>query len=123
MLGPVLSAEKKGEVKTWKDLFTEPVETVYIIMKDGMIFQHSNQNEVMVEMSIGRLEKKLRKVKGKNYSIKEIRTVIHNHRRKNFFTRADYRQYEMLKKYGFKGLFLMYCHRTNKVYDIEDKTK
>jgi len=110
MLGSVLSA--------WQRLFTEPIETVYIIMKDRAILQYSSQDEAMVNLNIGMLEKKLRKFKGKNYSIKEIKIVIHNHRRKNYFSRSDYKQYRMLKKYGFNGRFLMYCHRTNKVYDI-----
>ena len=92
-------------------------------MKDGMIFNHNSQHDGKIYMKIGMLEKRLKKFKGKNYSIKEIKVVIHNHRRKNYFTPADYRQYRMLKKYGFKGLFLIYCHRTNKTYDIEGKKK
>ena len=115
MLGSALSA--------WEKLFTEPIETLYIFMKDGTIFQHSNQDEVMINMNIGMLEKELRKFKGKNYSIKEIKLIIHNHQRKNYFSRSDYRQHRILKSYGFNGLFLMYCHRTNKTYDIEDEGK
>jgi len=112
-----------GQINPWQKLFTEPCEIVYIIMKDGKIFKYENQDEIRVQMNIGKLEERLGKVKGKNYSIKKIKIVIHNHQRKNYFTRPDYRQYRMLKKYGFNGFFLMYCHRMNKTYDIEDKKK
>jgi len=125
MMGSVLFAEKERQVNiSWQELFPDHLERVYVIMKDGMIFQHSSQNETMVDMSIGMLEKRLKKFKGKNYSIKEIRIVIHNHRRNKNFTREDYKQYWMLKRYGFDGKFLLYCHRTNKTYEIEeDKSK
>jgi len=119
MLGSVLPAEKRDDFNPWQKFFTEPFEIVYVIMKDGATFPCTSNHETMVDMSIGKLEEKLRKVKGKNYNIKEIAVVIHNHRRKNYFTRGDYKQYKMLKKYGFNGLFLMYCHMTNKTYDIE----
>ena len=114
----VFSADKKRQVNSWEELFTEPIETIYIFMKDGATFLHSSQDEAIINMRIGLLEKKL---KEKNSSIKEIAIVIHNHRRKNYFSHSDYKQYRMLKKYGFDGQFLMYCHRTEKVYDIEEK--
>ena len=120
MLSPVLSAEKKEIANVdWRELFTEPIEIVYIIMKDGATFPHTSKHGAMVDMSIGRLEEELRKIKGKNYSIKEIAVVIHNHRMNKNFGQEDWRQYRMLKKYGFNGQFLLYCHRTKKVYDIE----
>lgn len=122
ILSSVFAIEKKDSINDyWPNLFTEPCEKIIIFMKDEMIFEYAIQSEVKVNMSIGILEKKLRKFKGKNYSIKEIKLVIHNHRRKNYFSRSDYKQYRMLKKYRFNGRFLMYCHRTNKTYDIKDK--
>lgn len=122
LLSSALSAEKKGIANVaWQELFTEPIETVYIIMKDGATFPCSSGQRAMVDMSIGKLEKKLRKIKGKNYSIKEIAVVIHNHRMKKNFGQEDWKQYHMLKRYGFNGRFLLYCHRTKEVYDIEQK--
>ena len=124
MMGCALSFEKKRQINiSWKEFFPDHLERVYIIMKDGKIFEHASQDEARILMSIGMLEKRLKKFKGKNYSIKEIRVVIHNHRRNKSFTREDYKQYWMLKKYGFDGQFLMYCHRTKEVYDIENKKK
>lgn len=119
MLGCALSFEKKkDDFTSWQELFTEPIEVVYVIMKDGATFPHTSRDNAMVDMSIGRLEEELRE---KNYSIKEIAVVIHNHRMKKNFGQEDWRQYYMLKRYGFSGLFLLYCHRTKKVYSIEEK--
>ncbi|MBA7535161.1 hypothetical protein ES705_27414 [subsurface metagenome] len=122
MLGSLFPAEKKKEINPWQSLFTEPFESVYFIMKDGTRFRKTNNYEELVYVDIDNLEKEL-KTSEKNYSIKEIKIVIHNHRWKNHFTRSDYRQYWTLKSYGFDGLFLMYCHRTKKVYNIEEKEK
>ena len=118
LLGFILYAEEKKRVYSWQELFPDPIERVYIFMKDGMVIKHTSHDEIGIHMSIGGLEETLRKIKNKNYSIKEIEIIIHNHRWKNYFSPSDYRQYSMLKRYGFNGRFLMYCHRTNKVYDI-----
>ena len=84
-LAPLLVAEKKSFFTSWRELFPDHLERVYVIMKDGATFPHTSHEEVMVDMSIGRLEEKLRRIKGKNYSINEIAVVIHNHRRKKNF--------------------------------------
>lgn len=107
----------------WQSLFTEPIETIYIIMKDGKDFKHSNQNEVRVYMDSGRLEEALKNFKGKSYGIKDIAVIIHNHLKICSFSDEDRKQYRSLKKYGFNGLFLVYCHTSNKVYNIKDKAK
>ena len=120
MLSCIGSLDKKGYNNLWQKFFPDQLEKLYIIMKDRTIFEHSSQDEVRIDMNIGLLEKRL---KEKNYNIKEIGVVIHNHRRNKNFTREDHIQYWMLKSYGFDGQFLIYCHRTNKTYDIEDENK
>jgi len=120
MQGSVLSAEKKDSTNSWQKLFTEPVEIVYIIMKDKTGFKDTNYDENLIYMKIERLEERLKNSKGA-YKIKDIAVVIHNHRKKKYFTPKDIRQYEILKKHGFSGLFLLYCHRTNKTYSLENK--
>ncbi|MBA7523221.1 hypothetical protein ES705_15344 [subsurface metagenome] len=118
VLGSVLSAEKKKKTNPWQELFTEPIEKVYIIMKDKKGFEYTSHDEIKVHMRIGMLKEKL---ENRGYSIQDIAIVIHNHRRNKNFTRSDYKQYWMLKGYGFDGRFLLYCHRNKKVYDIEEK--
>ena len=73
-------------------------------------------------MSIGHLEKNL-KTPEKIYKIKDIAIIIHNHFLVNKFSDTDRNLYRSLKKHGFDGLFLMYCHRTNETYCLEDKKK
>jgi len=123
MLGCALSVEKKGYTKDyWQSLFTEPVETLYIIMEDWTTFPYSNQDETEVRMTLGTLEKQLRTPEG-DYKIKDIAVIIHNHLKGCTFSPTDRKLHWRLKKYGFRGRFLLYSNTTNKVYDIEDKKK
>ena len=124
LLGPILPAEKKGDFNRWQSLFTEPFETLYIIMEDRVTFKYSNQNEIEVRMTLGKLEKQLR-TSERSYKIKDIAVIIHNHLKGCTFSPADRKLYWRLKhkKYGFRGLFLLYSHTTNKTYNIEDKAK
>ena len=121
-LSPLFSTEKASVINySWQDLFPDHLERVYIIMKDGVIFPYTSHYGSKVYISIGWFEEALRRYKNKNYSIKDIAVVFHNHRKNKNFGHEDWRQYGMLKSFGFDGRFLMYCHRTKEVYNIEDK--
>jgi len=120
MLCCAISTEKKGHVNFWKKHFTDPIEKVYIIMKDSTIFNYTNLYNDRVYISIRRLEKTLKKFKNKNYSIKDVAIIIHNHFKGYKFSLEDYELHRRLKKYGFNGRFLLYSHMKKKVYDIED---
>ena len=117
-----LFAEKEADFNRWKSLFTEPFETLYIIMEDRVAFKCSNQDENEARMTLGKLEKQLR-TKERSYEIKDIAVIIHNHLKGCIFSPTDRKLYWRLKKYGFRGLFLLYSHTSNKTYDIEDKAK
>jgi len=101
-------------------LFTEPVEKVYFIMKDGTLFEHTDCYENVIYMRMGELEKGLN-TSEKSYKIKDIAIVIHNHRTNKHFTPEDISQHEDLKRCGFNGLFMIYCHMTNETYCLEEK--
>lgn len=103
-------------------LFTEPIERVYFIMKDGTLFKDTDCYEKVIYMRIKDLEKGLNTPE-KSYRIKDIAIVIHNHWTNKHFTPADISQYEDLKKHGFNGLFMLYCHLTNETYCYEEKEK
>ena len=118
-LTPLSSREKANVPNPWQELFTEPVEIAYVIMKDWTTFTYTSQLENEVYISMGKLEERLKKFKGKNYSIKDIAIIIHNHITDYQFSPRDYKVYRRLKKRGFQGLFLLYSHMTNKIYDIE----
>jgi len=123
ILGSVLSAEKKQLFNSWQELFPDQVERIYIIMKDRTFFEHTDHYENKINVNIGLLEEDLKRIKGKNYSIKDIAVVIHNHLKGCRFSPDDRKQYRRLKRYGFNGFFLLYCHSTKGVYDIEENKK
>jgi len=113
LLMPLLASES---INPWQELFTEPVEKIHVIMKDKVVFRFTSQYENMVHLNAPGIKKELKKY---NYKIKDIEIVIHNHFTDCKFSTADHRQYRVLKRHGFNGHFLLYCHRTNKTYDIE----
>ena len=115
MLSCVLSAKDKKQAKSWLDYFPDLVERIYIIMKDGMAFKHTNYEERLIRIGAGWLEETLKK---KGYRIKDISIIIHNHRIERKFSDADWRFYRDLKKREFNGRFLIYCHLTKAVYSI-----
>ena len=106
------------DINFWQKLFTEPVERMYIVMKNRIIFRLTSNDEKSINMNFGIMEKELKKRK---YKIDDIEIVIHSHFANCKFSDSDYRQYRALKKGGFNGRFLLYCHRTNKTYDIEKR--
>jgi len=122
MMSFALSAEKKRRINSWQDLFSEPVERVYMMMKDGLVLNHTSHYGDKIYMSIEALETTLKKF-NKNYRIKDIAIIIHNHFKDFRFSPEDHKQYRRLKKHGFNGSFLLYSHLTKKVYDIEEKEK
>jgi len=79
-------------------LFTDPVEKVYFIMKDGMLFKHTDCYENVIYMRIEELEKEL-KTSERAYKIKDIAIVIHNHRTNKYFTPEDISHYVNLLAY------------------------
>lgn len=118
-LTPLLGSEN---FNFFAPLFTEPIERVYFIMKDGTLFKHTDCYENLIYMRIGELETGLN-TSEKSYKIEDIAIVIHNHRINKHFTPEDICQYEDLKRYGFNGLFMIYCHMTNETYCLEEKEK
>jgi len=116
----VFSAQKKIEINSWQELFTDHLERVCVFVKDKTVFRFTSHYENMVHLNAGSMKEDLKK---HGYKIEDIEVVIHNHFTNCKFSNADDRQYSLLKSYGFEGRFLLYCHRTNKTYDIEDRKK
>jgi len=117
------SEEEKKLDKFWGEQFKDLVERVYIVMKDGKTFTINSQDEKRVNLDIGVLDEHLRGVKGKEYSVKDIDTIIHNHFRSPSFTLDDKNQYRRLKKFGFTGKFKMYNHMREQVYEYNPDEK
>lgn len=120
LLGSVLSAKGRSSVKSWEDYFPDPVERIYVVMKDGKAFRQTNNEERLIRLGVGALENFLKK---KGYEVKDIAIIIHNHRFERKFSPADWRFYGDLKRRKFNGHFLIYCHLTKEVFPIEEKSK
>lgn len=115
LLAALFSSDK---IRSWADLFPDPIERIYIIMEDGVSFKQTNHEERRINLTVGRLEEALKKT---SYRIKDIAIIIHNHRFEREFSESDWGFYRDLKKHGFNGRFLLYCHLTKEVYEIEKK--
>ena len=116
MLGSVFSIA--NQTKSWLDYFPDPIEQIYVVMKDETAFKFTNYEERLVYMGVGILEDFLKK---KIYGIKDIVIIIHNHRFEQKFSPADWKFYNDLKKRNFSGHFLLYCHRTKEIYPISNQ--
>ena len=117
MLGIALSTEKRTSINiSWQEFFPDLVEKVYVFVKDATVFRFTSNDETGVYLNAGSMEEDLKKY---GYKIEDIEVVIHNHFKKREFSDRDVSQYRRLKKCGFNGRFLLYCHMTKKVYNIE----
>lgn len=114
----VLSAEKKNIFYSYKELFPDFNERLYVIMKDGKFFKHTTHEQHRISLNAWMLKNALKQA---SYRIKDIAIVIHNHRTKQEFSNGDWTVYRNLKRYEFNGRFLHYCHRTKKTHNIENK--
>lgn len=94
------------------------VNKIRVEIPMNCIFKFSKERyyDIQANLDTGRLKKELKK---KGYEIKDIAVIIHNHLTVCRFSDEDHKRYRRLKKYGFEGLFLVYCHTSDKVYDIE----
>lgn len=118
--------DKESKKKSWGDYFTEPSETVYILMGDNQLFKYSSNERDNIDLNIESLQewfKRVNKTKKTDYGIGNIAMIMHNHPTDRKFSDRDYRHYEDLKKNDFGGLFLMYSHMTKKVYNINEDIK
>ena len=106
----------------WGRLFKEPIETLYILTKDGQAFKVSSQDEEEVFLTLGTLEKQLR-TSERDYKIGDIAVIIHNHLKGGGISPTDKKLHFRLKKYGFKGNFLFYSHIANKTVEYKPKEK
>jgi len=116
MLGFVISAEEKDDDDSWRKFFPDHLERVYVFMKGRTAFRFTSNDETKIYLNAESIEEDLKK---HGYKIEDIEVVIHNHFKKRKFSSRDVSQYRRLKKYGFNGCFLLYCHMTKKVYNIE----
>ena len=87
----------------FEKLFTEPMEVAYIQLKGVILIKVTSFEEYHV-FFIPSLESLVTEF---GYSIGDITLIIHNHLHSFQFSEGDIKFYWMMKRRGFKGLFLL----------------
>jgi len=123
---PVKKREEEKREKSWGDYFTEPRETLYILTEDNQLFKYSSSEEKKIDFNTQALQmwlKSVNKKRGTNYSVGNIKMILHNHLKDSKFSDIDHRTYRDLTKSGFNGQYMMYSNLSKKVYDINKKNE
>lgn len=92
--------------------FTEPVETLCIILYNGTIYKITSYEEIKVALSYAELKAVL---KSEGHEISDIAIICHNHIFSPCFSPIDENYYRWLKKDGFTGAFLLYTGKSKKI--------
>jgi len=119
---------QRSDDKFWGEHFKDPVEKLLVVVKDKkdpnnkIMFRLTTRDENKVLLSVGQLRRELKKY---NYGIADIETMIHNHFKDRRFSDRDKSQYEILKKEGFGGKYMMYSAITGYAneYKPDEKKK
>lgn len=106
LLFPVIYAQvhvfEGGLFKNW---FTEPVESVYLVCFDGKMFRWVSYHSHTILVFLDDIKWQLEKV---NKDFSDIMFIIHNHTSSMSFSPRDIQTYHRLVRRGFKGAFLLY---------------
>ena len=95
--------------------FTEPIESVIFIVRNGNFYMFTNQLDSAVYLEIDEFELILNK---DDLKISDIIYVIHNHLSPPFrFSSADKKFFYRLKMKGFKGIFALWASPMQRVVD------
>ena len=104
---------QKGNI--FADYFTEVIESVVFIARNGNLYRFTNQLDVAVGLNMDEFESVLDK---DGLKISDIIYVIHNHLSPPFrFSLADKRFYSRLKAEGFSGTFALWANLRQRVAD------
>ena len=121
---PVKEREEEKKEKSWGDYFTEPMETLYILTEDNQLFKYTDSEEKGIDFNTQALQmwlKSVNKKRGTNYSVGNIKMILHNHLKDSKFSDKDHKTYRDLTKSGFNGQYMMYSNLSKKVYNINEE--
>lgn len=113
------------KVKLHKDskihsMFTEPIEILYLITHDCVMFRATTNDENKVSFYADELKYEL---KTHGYKIKDLMMVIHNHLQLSRISTRDRKFYRWLRDNGFCGIFAIYLQGTNVMLKYKYKEK
>lgn len=85
-------------------LFTDPVEHLYLVMRDGNIFHLTSNIDYRICIS----HTILQDLKKHGYKVSDIIIMIHNHKFPHDLSEADRETWRWFRNRGFKGNFEIY---------------
>jgi len=92
--------------------FTEPFESLFVILYDGTEFRFTLRHKSMVKLPVDYF---LRQLKKEGKDIKDVAIMIHNHFRNYKFSFRDEVMLHQLRNMGYEGSFCIYFTPTGKV--------
>ena len=114
---PLHSQVYVGIGNIFDNLFNEPYEIAYALLDDGEIFSFTTKEDSRISASAS-FRKEL--IKKYGYSMDRVILLIHSHTYGlNRFSERDIIFLKNMRRYGFKGVYVLYYKPTNsfKVYD------
>jgi len=109
---------KVGENNIYVHLFKEPIEIVYLLMKDGTPYKITQNYNNRVYFNIYSLKKYLKK---RNHVISGISIMVHNHLIPTRISDDDKKIFRSLIREGFNGAFVIFLQGVNQVLIYEEK--
>ena len=94
--------------------FTEPFESLYVVLYDGTEYRFTQQLESRVVLPIDYL---IRQLKKENKDIKDIAIIIHNHFKYPRFSLLDKIMLFKLRDMGYEGSFCICFTPTGEVFE------
>ena len=99
----------------FKDKFKEHIEVLYFLMNDMRLFKLTSNHENRVSFALPKLVKEF---KQNGYEVSDIIVIIHNHKKRAYFSKSDIVMYRLFRGKDFKGKFYIYVWRTKGIYEL-----
>ena len=96
----------------FNEKFTEPFESVYIVLYDGTEFRFTQRLESRVVLPIDYF---IRQLNERGKDLKDVAIIIHNHFKYPRFSAQDTLMLYRLRALGYDGSFCIYFTPTGKV--------
>ena len=115
-----VKSEDKIMYALFENMFTEPIEVLYLLTNDMRGYKLTSNYENIVLFRMWELEKTLKR---DGYKISDIIVIIHNHTTQAYFSRRDIISYKVFKSNGFEGKFYIYVSRNRTIYELAENLR
>ena len=115
-----IKSEDKIMYAIFENRFTEPIEVMYFLMDDMRLFKITSNDENRISFEMEKLKWDF---KQRGYTIPDVIAIIHNHKKRTYFSRGDIIVYGLFKGEGFEGKFYIYVYRTKSIYELAERLR